>query len=243
MASPEAHRMKFMIEFCNHPPFEVITEKDWESCVAYWTRCMAHPSYLRIEDKAVFKAHGFHYFMVQNGHDLEQCRARLDSLRAAARARGVGDLLIGCGVSAHEAVASGHPAAGIFDFTGTYMDLPPLPQREEAYPYSELTSFIVEGRMLHLNDAIPHMPFVAAGWSPRPWPDPRAYFTFPTRVEWLDALRTVKTSLATHKQLGLPGAKAFTIYAWNEFGEGGFVAPTQGEGYLKLEGIREVFAR
>jgi hypothetical protein len=31
------------------------------------------------------------------------------------------------------------------------------------------------------------------------------------------------------------------VYAWNEFGEGGFVAPTHGEGFMKLECIREVF--
>jgi hypothetical protein len=34
---------------------------------------------------------------------------------------------------------------------------------------------------------------------------------------------------------------AFTIYAWNEFGEGGIVAPTQGDQYMKLEGIKTVF--
>jgi hypothetical protein len=44
----------------------------------------------------------------------------------------------------------------------------------------------------------------------------------------------------------LPGGarqKAFTIYAWNEFGEGGFVAPTKGEGAMKLQAIEEVFGR
>ena len=43
--------------------------------------------------------------------------------------------------------------------------------------------------------------------------------------------------------LGLPGAKAFTIYAWNEYGEGGFVAPTRGDGYMKLKTIEQVFRR
>ena len=33
----------------------------------------------------------------------------------------------------------------------------------------------------------------------------------------------------------------FTLYAWNEFGEGGFVAPTHGGGCMKLEAVREVF--
>ena len=31
------------------------------------------------------------------------------------------------------------------------------------------------------------------------------------------------------------------VYAWNEFGEGGIVAPTRGENEMKLEAIRDVF--
>jgi hypothetical protein len=35
--------------------------------------------------------------------------------------------------------------------------------------------------------------------------------------------------------------KSFVIYAWNEFGEGGIMAPTVGEREMKLEGIQSVF--
>jgi hypothetical protein len=31
------------------------------------------------------------------------------------------------------------------------------------------------------------------------------------------------------------------IYAWNEYGEGGIVAPTRGDGTMKLEAIKQVF--
>jgi hypothetical protein len=60
-------------------------------------------------------------------------------------------------------------------------------------------------------------------------------------------LRHMAEELEQSTNLGipLPGGgrqKAFTIYAWNEFGEGGIVAPTRGEGLMKLEAIREVFA-
>ena len=34
---------------------------------------------------------------------------------------------------------------------------------------------------------------------------------------------------------------ALTIYAWNEYMEGGIVAPTMGEGWTKLKGIAAVF--
>lgn len=241
MASPEAHRMKFMLEFCNHPPYEVPTEAAWDECVALWARCMAHPSYLRIDGRPVFKVHGGHYFIAQNGNDPEKCRTRLERLREAVRAQGLGEPIIGCGVGGGEAVGSGHEIAGIFDFTGTYMDLPPLPRREEDYPYRDLAAFIEEGRAVHANDAVPYLPFVGAGWAPHPWPDQRACFLPPSEKEWEDALRKVASDLAAHPRFGFPGARAFTIYAWNEFGEGGFIAPAAGEGYGRLEVIRKVF--
>ncbi|HQH51715.1 MAG TPA: hypothetical protein PKY01_04780 [Candidatus Hydrogenedentes bacterium] len=40
---------------------------------------------------------------------------------------------------------------------------------------------------------------------------------------------------------GLPGRRAFTSYAWNEFGEGGIVAPTRSEGMVRLEASGAVF--
>jgi hypothetical protein len=98
------------------------------------------------------------------------------------------------------------------------------------------------------------VPYLAAGWNPRPWthpqsdPNHRRFFTFPTRAEWSEELKAVRDDFYKYPQFGLPRRDgslqpAFTIYAWNEFGEGGIVAPTQGEGSMKLEAIREVFGR
>lgn len=241
MASPEAGRMKFMIEFCNHPPYEVTTEEDWKECVNTWTRAMIHPSYLRVKGRPVFKVHGARYFIAQNGSDMEQCRARLEFLRAAAREQGLGELLIGGGVGAGEAIDAKDNIASLFDFTGTYMDVPPLKKREKDYPYRDLASFIREERLKHANDAVPYMPFVGVGWAPHPWPDTRACFSLPNDKEWEEVLRQALTDLVVHENMGLPGVKAFTIYAWNEFGEGGFIAPTQGWKYRRLKTLREVF--
>lgn len=234
--------MKFMLEFCNHPPYEVSTDAAWDECVALWVRCMAHPSYLRIDGRPVFKVHGGHYFIAQNGNAPEKCRARLEKIREALRAQGLGEPIIGCGVGGSEAVGPGHEIARLFDFTGTYMDLPPLPRREEDYPYRDLAVFIEEGRAVHVNDAIPYLPFVGAGWAPHPWPDQRACFLRPSQEEWEETLRRAASDLAACTRFGFPGAKAFTIYAWNEFGEGGFIAPTEGEGYVRLEVLRKLFA-
>jgi len=56
----------------------------------------------------------------------------------------------------------------------------------------------------------------------------------------------MKQDLLTMPNLGLPMADgsvqpAFNCYAWNEFGEGGIVAPTHITGYMKLEELQRVF--
>jgi hypothetical protein len=246
IASPEARRMRFMIEFCNHPPFDVPTDADWERCLQTWFRAMRHPSYLRVGNRLVLKVHGGDYFLQQNGGDPVRAKARLDSLRQAARQAGLGEMLVGCGVGAAQKIGRGHPLAKVFDFTATYMDVPGLKQTAEDYPYDTLAQVPREARQAHAADALPYVPYLAAGWCPRPWDDSRACFKFPTRAEWEAELRAMKSGLDAGTNLGLPlpgggRQKLFTIYAWNEFGEGGIVAPTHGEQSMKLDAIRAVF--
>jgi hypothetical protein len=98
----------------------------------------------------------------------------------------------------------------------------------------------------HSKDAIPYMPYMPAGWNPRPWPDKRPLFALPNREEWRKELKLLKEDLLNLPQLGFPMPDgsvqaAFSCYAWNEFGEGGIVALTHIDGYMKLEEIKEVF--
>ena len=97
---------------------------------------------------------------------------------------------------------------------------------------------------------VPFLPMVVSGWDPRPWREHRASFAFPTDTEWEAELRMVQVQLAPGgtPNLGfpLPGGgiqSAFNIYAWNEFGEGGMMAPTQGWKSKRLEAITRVFGK
>jgi hypothetical protein len=244
--SPEARRMRFGIEYCNHAPYQVKSADDWNYCLRTWVAAMRHPSYLRVGGRRVFKVHSWHHFWDENGKDAGACRARLDGFRKAVREAGLGEMIIGCGIASGEKILPGHPAGALFDFTGTYMEVPNLPQREADYPYEKLAEFVRPSRGVHAKDKIPYVPYLGAGFNARPWPDDRARFAIPAKDKWTRELRTMKADLQRLENLGFPlpdgrRQKAFTIYAWNEFGEGGFVAPTKGEGYMKLKAIEEVY--
>lgn len=246
--SPNSHKMRFLIEYCNHPPYQVQTQEQWSHCVAVWIEAIRHPSYLKVGGKPVFKVHGGHHFIRENNGDLDRCKARLDTFRDAVRKAGLGEILIGCGVGAHEPISQDSPFIKLFDFTNTYMDVPNSEMTEQPHPYAVLAEHINTGREKHRQDAIAYVPFLSAGWYPRPWRDPRPDFHFPSDDEWRQELARMKSDLETCEIFGFPlpdGScqKAFTIYAWNEFGEGGIVAPTTGERYSRLQAIRDISGR
>ena len=64
-------------------------------------------------------------------------------------------------------------------------------------------------------------------------------FAFPTKDEWTATLQRAKTIVeAPGAQFGFPSPSAIrgvqpaiTIYAWNEYQEGGIVSPTEGDQY------------
>ena len=253
LASPQAGKMRFFIEYCNAPDFSADSEKQWRECVATWVKAMRNPSYLRVDERLVFKVHGVTEFLRACDNDLALCRKRLGVLRDAVRDAGLGEMIIGVGVSGHTPpLGAKWPPAGLFDFTATYMTVPEVKAGKTEYPYAALAAQARTALRNRLSDPLPWMPYIAAGWNPRPWTYPAApphyhrFFAFPTREEFTDELKAMKAVLSQHPSLGLPKTdgtrqKVFTIYAWNEFGEGGIVAPTKGNGYRMLECIKDVF--
>jgi hypothetical protein len=244
LASTNAGRMKFTVEFVNHPPFDLSTEAEWEAACKEWCAAMKHPSYLQIDGRAVFKIHGLDYFYKQNGDDPVRVKDRLDTFRRIVKKNGLSSPLISSGV-----MPGGVPSpdrVAPFDFVTTYMDMPNLPQRPEVYPYELLIKHAEAGWLRYAEHSTkPYVPYVPSGWDPRPWQDPRPSFAPPTREEWTVALNRVKAALDKYPKLRIPvkggSKKMLLIYAWNEFGEGGIMAPTRGEKEMKLEAVREVF--
>lgn len=244
LASPENHRLRFTLEFVNHAPFDLVSDASWEAGCREWCMAMQHPSYLRVAGHPVFKIHSIHHLLQQFGGDVQRAGSRVERLRAIAREMGLPDLLVGTGVSSAAIPLPEHIAA--FDFLSTYMDVPAFPQRAEPYPYADLLALARDGwERYAAGSPKPYVPYLPAGWDPRPWRDPRASFTFPTEEEWADALREIQAAVVRSFNLGLRVGDrhqgVFLIYAWNEFGEGGIVAPTRGEGYARLAGIRRIF--
>lgn len=91
---------------------------------------------------------------------------------------------------------------------------------------------------------MPFLPPISLGWDYRPMLDnptlskgrnPRGDFcTMPTGAEISDLVAAALTEASTANQL-FPSA---LIYAWNEYSEGGYIAPTRVDGLSRLEAVK-----
>lgn len=104
VASPEAHRMRFCIEYCNSPRFSAEGDAQWAECIPTWVEVMKHPSYLRVDGRLAFKVHDITLFLRANNNDIELCRKCLNTLRDAVRKAGLGEMIIGVGVTKPQAI-------------------------------------------------------------------------------------------------------------------------------------------
>lgn len=120
------------------------------------------------------------------------------------------------------------------------------------WPYADVLRFQADARGNQTGDSAPYLPNVIAGFDPRPWEEAAPSFAAPSRTEWAAALTQARDLVLdpANKVFGLPDASspsgvrpAISIYAWNELGEGGILAPTVGDGGARLAALSEVFGR
>ena len=248
MASPENNRMRFSIEYCNHAPFAVTDDDKWKQACAELVSYMKHPSYLRVGAKAVLKIHTVRQFLVDCENDMGKAVSWIKYLRDLAGKEGVGDLLLGTGSGFGDDFSGIPELMAEFDYVNFYMSFPFMDKpREEEYSYALLIEHALnEAKRCADNVPLPCLPYVPSAWNPKPWTEVNTFFTLPSRAEWNKALSDMKKLLDQNIKLRLPdgtegGQKMLNIYCWNEYGEGGIVSPTEGDGYMKLEEIQKVF--
>lgn len=236
LASTVADKPKFCILFANST-FEVPKNAaDWRSIYRLWMeRYTSHPKYFRIDDRPV----AFVF-------DVQGFIARLGGVSGAreavsmARAEG-GFYFVGTDYATVNRTADVNNAgfdamsqySCVLDFNGDlYRERPEL-------GYGHLVA-AQESFMSYASANFPRDVLVpiAAGWHDIPWNASSKLKAIPTDAQWRDMLLRSRAYMDA-----MPDRTRRTgmIYAWNEFGEGGWIEPTPAIGFTRLRAVAESF--
>lgn len=163
----------------------------------------------------------------------------LDHLREKTVRMGLGQPYIVAQNVSGEVVHLGFDAFGAYTANGTgpFLERPYTTLMQSNIDYWE--SIKAEGRRV--------VPLINAGWDPRPRLNHPVYGKWYRSMPWY--AQPTPEQLAHHVHIGIdwirnnPGCSAediLLIYAWNEYDEGGWLAPTLYEGTKRLDAVAKV---
>jgi hypothetical protein len=230
MLAANRDRMQFNINIVDAGPTTIDSDTEWQQVADLLLPYMADSQYLRVGGNPLVTNFAAGGMTQTNYQDFQQ--------RAATA--GLGEIEFAANVSG---------PASLYTHVTRYNAVPGWGAGETEYPYQSITEY-VEGNdswapgiwNTESGGSQSYIPTVMAGWDARPWNTPPSWYFNPSRtpgavaahlqkaIDWIDN----NPALATPERLVM-------LYAWNEFGEGGYIAPTIGDpDGLYLDAIQSV---
>jgi hypothetical protein len=215
------NRMQFCFLVANHAGFEITGTENWKSAADFWMPYFQHPQYLKTEGKPLL--------IIFDRNEADS--AGFDYMQQAAVEAGLPGVAAAVNWSGDE---------NLFGYVTQYNSCNGWGQGQIEKSYAELTECTEATWTGHGSQA--YIPIIMAGWDNRPWPfEPDSWYYTARTPEQLGAhVENAITWMDENPDLVTPEHIAI-IYAWNEYGEGGYLVPNgedpDGE-YLKA--IKEV---
>jgi hypothetical protein len=215
LKAPNNGRMKFCLLVANHQGFEIKGTESWRQAADFWMPYLKHPRHVTVGGKPLVIVFN------QAGGD----KAGFACMQDAARRAGLpGVAIAGCfGAS---------PEAGYTHRTH-YNVVPGYTAGAEEHPYSELARAHKDA--WGGTPEVPYIPTVTAGWDKRPWEGPHGlgqqpgwYFPDRTPEQFAESVRDAVAWMDENPD-NTTAERLLMVYAWNEYGEGGYLAPTKGD--------------
>lgn len=222
-------RLKFGILIANHNGAEILGDENWTSPIKYLAKYLGHEQYIKIDNKpylSIFNANG----LDQQGREIMQQTAVNEKL---------GNLsIVACGSS---------PNSKGNEYRSHYNAIPV--GDNEGEPEKDYTHLIEVTEKEWVVSKQPYIPTVSVGWDPRPWDDMKSngikngngwYYVNNTPEKFKGSLLRAAEWIEANPEATVK-ERMVMIYAWNEFGEGGYLVPNKSNNKGEhLDMIKEV---
>ncbi len=260
LGAPNHARVPFCLMWANHDMGSMsgaVKQETWQEMTSWITEHLfPNPAHFRVEGKPYFSFFDIPRLMDTFG-SVQATRAALDEWRTRAQAIGLPGIHFNAILRrSYQVPGESEPSGPLpvleklgFDSITSYhwlqhIDMPDFPETEYAY---------VRDRYLELWEetsratTLPFFPNVTMGWDSWPRTDPKVEFHH-GEYPYMPVMRN-NTPTAFRKALELTkhhleargGPRILSLFAWNEWTEGGYLEPEVLYKYGYLEAIRDVF--
>ena len=250
-------RLPFALMWANHDVYPdrkgVVTREVFDRMTdVLITRYFKDPAYWRVASRCYFSIYE-PKTLVEGLGGAVPARATLDSLRDKVRRAGLGELhlnLIDWQVSQMPDAMQLVRDLGADSLT-SYVWIHTIPLTTfPTHDYTKMRDDYFAYWEAHWAACgTPHFPNVTMGWDPTPRLQPGQPHTgkrYPdTPVLVGNTPEAFRDALAAARDRALrlpPGLRIITLYAWNEWTEGGYLEPDTVHGMKYLEAVRDVFS-
>lgn len=240
--SSEKHRMKYNIMVTNHVP-HTITAAQWPELIPIWVQEFKDPNYLRMDGKPVISFFDYWSLITTFGNSAN-VKTAIDALRTAAAAEGINAIRVGFCVN-NSADIDMLKRCGADYVTQYNNGSVGFQTGIQATPIANLLAAEPIKRNEFTNkESLDYVATATLGWDTRPWAnstnnfDTAPYYTGFSSNSVRESVKEVVNWVRSHAAEQATVEQMAILYAWNEYGEGGYLTPCK-LGLNPLVGLKE----
>lgn len=241
--SPNKSLLKFSLLIANHSGF-LIYPKDWNQVSNAWIELFKDKNYLMVEGKP--------YLTIFDLRSLIKCfgstdavRTALDELRSTAQKAGFEGVTIATCVSVQDASSSLAAKLCGFDIlTGYNYPNAGYNNAGNSNSIKELTKGEIQIWNKLKGSGKPYVPVSTLNWDARPWAKDdndlmqKKYYTGYSKESVKQSIIQLRRWMKENNSFTTKENIAMA-YAWNEYGEGGWLTPSKYKDKALLSGLKE----
>ncbi len=238
--APNKKRLKFCLLVANHDGYR-ITPQNWPSLKEHWKKWFRDETYLKVEGKPLIIFFDINN-MITNWGSIQNLKNEFAAFRNEVKALGFPDVAIGGCPSPTSANGINYAVQVECDVLTGYNYHTAGFSADMATPISNMATAEYGTLWPRFVNKGPYcIPVSTLNWDVRPWsdtPETEKYYTGFSKASVANSIAGIKKwilenpATATKEKLGM-------LYAWNEYGEGGWLTPSDILKDSLLQGVKE----